>query len=73
MINGCAVELPGGSDPQGKRLGERRDYQSVQSLMIPHVFETAVEGVELTEKIIIASIVLDPELDDSLFVKPPVN
>jgi outer membrane lipoprotein-sorting protein len=47
-----------------------REYKSVQGLMIPHVFETAVEGVKQTEKITIESIVLNPELDDLLFKKP---
>ena len=34
-----------------------------------HVFETAAEGLEQT-KITVDSIILNPELDDSLFVKP---
>lgn len=46
-----------------------RDYKSVQGLMIPHVYETAVEGIRETEKITIVNIVLNPELDDSLFEK----
>ncbi len=46
-----------------------RDYKSVQGLLIPHVYETAVEGVPQTEKITIVNIVLNPELNDSLFEK----
>jgi outer membrane lipoprotein-sorting protein len=41
----------------------------VQGLMIPYVYETAVEGIPQTEKITIVNVVLNPELDDSLFEK----
>ncbi len=47
-----------------------RDYRAEQGLMIPHVIETAVQGVPKTEKIMIDSVVINPRLDDSRFGKP---
>jgi outer membrane lipoprotein-sorting protein len=50
-----------------------RDYKSVQGLMVPHVFETAVQGYKETHKMVIESVVVNPKLDDSLFSKPQVR
>jgi outer membrane lipoprotein-sorting protein len=50
-----------------------RDYKPVQGLMVPHVFETAVEGYKETHKMVIESVVVNPKLDDSLFAKPQVR
>jgi hypothetical protein len=47
-----------------------RDYRRDQSLMIPHVLETAVQGVPTTEKITIDSVAVNPPLDDARFTKP---
>ena len=47
-----------------------RDYKNVQGLMIPHVFETALEGVAQTEKVTIEDVVINPKLDDKLFTRP---
>ena len=47
-----------------------RDYKLVQGLMIPHLFETVLEGVTQTEKVTIESVAINPKLDDKLFTKP---
>jgi len=47
-----------------------RDYKPVQGLMVPHVFETAVQGYKETHKMVIESVVINPKLEDSLFSKP---
>jgi hypothetical protein len=60
-----------------------RDYRQVNGLMIPFVFETKVLPVVKTatgfkdtpvpvEKIALDNVVVNPKLDDSLFVKPTV-
>ena len=46
------------------------DYEPVQGLMIPHIYETAVARVKQTGMIKIKRIVLIPERDGSLFEKP---
>jgi outer membrane lipoprotein-sorting protein len=46
-----------------------RDYRSVNGLMMPYLLETAVEGVQQTEKIEIEKISVNPKLDDSQFAK----
>jgi outer membrane lipoprotein-sorting protein len=50
-----------------------RDYKPVQGLIVPHVFETAVEGYKETHKMVIESVVVNPKLDDALFSKPQVR
>ena len=47
-----------------------RDYQAVNGLMIPHVIETSVQGLQRTEKIRIEKVVVNPRLDESRFAKP---
>jgi hypothetical protein len=60
-----------------------RDYRQVNGLVIPFVFETKVLPVAKTatgfndtpvpvEKIALDNVVVNPKLDDSLFVKPTV-
>lgn len=46
-----------------------RDYHSVNGLMLPFVFETAVDGVKTSEKIDVQNVVVNPKLDDALFAK----
>ncbi len=47
-----------------------RDYKNVNGLMVPHVLETTVQGVKQSHKMTIESVVVNPKLDDSLFVAP---
>jgi len=47
-----------------------RDYKAVNGLMIPHLLETNVQGVQRTEKIQIEKVVVNPRLDESRFAKP---
>lgn len=46
-----------------------RDYRQVDRLMVPYVLETAVDGVNQTEKIEIESVAANPKVDDSRFAK----
>ena len=46
-----------------------RDFRRDQGLMIPHVLETAVQGVPKTEKITIDSVAVNPPLADARFTK----
>ena len=47
-----------------------RDYMTVNGLMVPYVLETTVQGVKQSHKMTIDSVVVNPKLEDSLFVKP---
>ena len=47
-----------------------RDYRQVNGLLIPHQFETSVQGVKRTEKIQIEKVVVNPPLEESRFAKP---
>jgi protein SCO1/2 len=47
-----------------------RDYRSVDGLMIPHVLETVVDGVNGSEKIVIEHVTINPPLAASRFEKP---
>jgi len=47
-----------------------RDYKTVNGLMVPYVLETTVQGVKQSHKMTIDSVVVNPKLEDSLFVKP---
>ena len=47
-----------------------RDYKTVNGLMVPYVLETTVQGVRQSHKMIIESVVVNPRLDDSLFMSP---
>ena len=46
------------------------DYRSVSGLMMPHLLETAADGVKQSEKIEIQGVVVNPKLDDAAFAKP---
>lgn len=45
------------------------NYQTVQGLTVPFLFETAVDGVKGVEKITVEKMAVNPPLDDSLFAK----
>jgi outer membrane lipoprotein-sorting protein len=47
-----------------------RDYKAVQGLRLPYEIETEVEGYRPTHKMTIESVVVNPKLEDSLFMKP---
>jgi outer membrane lipoprotein-sorting protein len=47
-----------------------RDFRNVDGLMIPHVVETAVQGVRQPHKMVIETVVVNPKLDDALFTAP---
>jgi outer membrane lipoprotein-sorting protein len=47
-----------------------RDYKDVKGLKIPYVIETAVQGYKDTHKMIIENVVVNPNLQDTLFTKP---
>ena len=47
-----------------------RDFQPVDGLQLPFVIETVVDGVKQTEKTHVEKVVVNPQLDDSLFTKP---
>lgn len=48
----------------------QRDFRSVNGVMVPFVLETAVDGYRDTHKMTIEKAVLNPQLDDALFVRP---
>lgn len=50
-----------------------RDYRPVSGLMVPHVLETAVQGIKPTHKMTIESVVVNSKLEDALFAKPSVT
>jgi cytochrome oxidase Cu insertion factor (SCO1/SenC/PrrC family) len=47
-----------------------RDYRKVEGLMIPHVLETVVDGVNGSEKIVIDTVAINPLLTAPRFEKP---
>jgi outer membrane lipoprotein-sorting protein len=47
-----------------------RDYKSEHGLVVPHVLETAVQGVKATYKIQISQVAVDEAISDALFQKP---
>jgi hypothetical protein len=47
----------------------QREFKAEHGLMIPHILETAVKGVNKTEKIVIDSVSVNPQLDDARFTK----
>jgi hypothetical protein len=47
-----------------------RDYKSEHGLMLPHVLETAVQGVKETRKIAVSRVAINETLSDPLFQKP---
>jgi outer membrane lipoprotein-sorting protein len=47
-----------------------REYKNVNGLMVPHVLETSVQGVKRSYKMVFETVLVNPKLDDSLFVAP---
>ncbi|WP_258187785.1 outer membrane lipoprotein-sorting protein [Trinickia symbiotica] len=47
-----------------------RDYRSEGGLKVPHVIETAVQGVKQTHKMTIEHVAVNTAVDDALFAKP---
>ncbi len=50
-----------------------RDYKAEGGLMIPHLLETAVQGVSKTRKMTIQSVSINPVLDAASFAKPKLT
>jgi outer membrane lipoprotein-sorting protein len=48
----------------------QRDFRPVQGVSVPFLLETVVDGYKDTHKMTIEKVGLNPQLDDSLFVKP---
>ena len=46
-----------------------RDYKNVNGLMVPYVLETTVQGNKKSHKMTIESVVVNPNLNDSLFTE----
>lgn len=44
-----------------------RDWRSVDGLMVPHLLETAVEGIRGTERIVVEQVLLNPTLPATRF------
>jgi outer membrane lipoprotein-sorting protein len=47
-----------------------RDYKTESGLKVPHVIETAVQGVKVTHKMTIEHVSINTPVDDSMFAKP---
>jgi hypothetical protein len=47
-----------------------RDYRVMNGLMIPYLLETEVQGFQPTHKMTIATVLVNPKLEDTLFAKP---
>jgi hypothetical protein len=47
-----------------------RDYNAEKGLIVPHVLETVVAGVQQSHKISIQSVAVNQSVDDALFAKP---
>jgi hypothetical protein len=50
----------------------QRDFRSAQGLMVPYVYDTAIEGNPHSHKMLIESVAVNPALDDARFTKPQV-
>lgn len=50
----------------------QRDFRSVQGLMMPYVYETAVDGNSQRHRMTVESVKVNPPLDAARFVKPQV-
>ncbi len=48
----------------------QRDFKPVQGLVMPHVYETVVEGFPQAHRMIVDSIIVNHELSDARFNKP---
>ena len=47
-----------------------RDYRDESGLLVPHLLETATQGVTGTQKLTVQAVLINPALDDSRFAKP---
>jgi len=50
----------------------QRDFRSVQGLMVPYVYDTAIDGDPHTHKMMIESVAVNGTLEDARFTKPQV-
>jgi hypothetical protein len=50
----------------------QRDFRSVQGLMVPYLYETAVEGNPQRHRMVVELVKVNPPLDAARFVKPQV-
>jgi outer membrane lipoprotein-sorting protein len=50
----------------------QRDFRSVQGLMVPYSYETAVEGIPQRHRMVVESVKVNPALDAARFAKPQV-
>jgi outer membrane lipoprotein-sorting protein len=50
----------------------QRDFRSVQGLMVPYLYETAIESNPHTHRMVIESVAVNPALEDARFAKPQV-
>jgi hypothetical protein len=50
----------------------QRDFRSVQGVMVPYLYETAIEGNPPTHRMVIDSVAVNRALDDARFTKPQV-
>jgi hypothetical protein len=48
------------------------DFRAVQGLMVPFLYETAIEGNPQTHKMIVETVAVNRALEDSRFVKPQI-
>jgi outer membrane lipoprotein-sorting protein len=48
----------------------QRDFKTISGLIIPHEYETAVDGVTGTHKMLFESVKVNTSLDDARFTKP---
>ena len=66
-VEGTPRKLDGKPHPVSIYLS---DYKKVDGLVMPHLIETRVEGVNQKEKILIEKVVVNPPLDPSRFARP---
>lgn len=67
-VEGAPRRLDGKMHPVEVYYG---DFQPASGgIVLPHLFETRVEGVKQPEKMLIESVLVNPKLDDKLFSKP---
>jgi hypothetical protein len=50
----------------------QRDFRAVQGLMVPYLYETAIEGDHRTHRMVVESVAVNRALDDARFAKPQV-
>src|SRR6202795_4402226 len=48
----------------------QRDFRPVQGLMVPFLYETAIEGSSQTHKMVVDTVAVNRPLEDSRFAKP---